>query len=231
MLVRRAKKVCPQEAVVISDFFVSWGRTFKFQKQAYLVSYCVYTAATIELEQIEESDDRDTGAHERLSMILKMLEMEARQTPGIKRSIDIIKARLEGGKTKVEPLGVFASPRPPGPGHPGSLKSQSVKDLESATSHLGFSFSGEGGSSVISDSPMTSQMTFQSPAQDEMTGQSSSVPQTSQHSSQDGPVDLDSSGTAADPAAWMDWSSYNMSGGFVSDSGNWSFYDTPPEMK
>jgi hypothetical protein len=196
------------------------------------MSYCVYTAATIELEQLEDPDEDDNGnTHERLAVILKMLESEARQTPGLKRSIEIIKARLEGGKRIVARasagVGMSASPNA---GHDGGLKSQAIKDLDAATGHMGLAFSTEGGSSIVSDSPLTSHLAFQS----EDMGQGGSLPQTSQQSSQDGLVDMlpaAAPGTTGDPANWMDWSGYNVSGGFVSDTSNWGFYDAAQELK
>jgi hypothetical protein len=61
-----------------------------------LVSYCVYTAATIDVYDIKSHDDAAaTAAAGRLAITLKMLESEAKQTPGIRRSIDIIKAQLQ----------------------------------------------------------------------------------------------------------------------------------------
>ncbi|KAH6962615.1 fungal-specific transcription factor domain-containing protein [Ilyonectria sp. MPI-CAGE-AT-0026] len=92
----RAKAVCAEEAILVNDFFRAYGKTFKFQNQSYLISYCVYTAATIELQQIDDPDERiSTMAVDRLATTLNMLETEARQTPGVRRSLDIIKLRLE----------------------------------------------------------------------------------------------------------------------------------------
>jgi hypothetical protein len=45
----------------------------------------------------EDSEARNDAAT-RLSMALKVLETEARQTPGIRRSIDIIKRQLSTGR-------------------------------------------------------------------------------------------------------------------------------------
>lgn len=61
----------------------------------YLVSYCVYTAATINVQEIKSSDASvSQAAAMRLSVSLKVLESEAQQTPGVRRSIDIIKRQL-----------------------------------------------------------------------------------------------------------------------------------------
>lgn len=91
----RAQKVCTEEATKVNEFFRQYERAFNFQNQTYLVSYCVYTAATIDIQQIRHEDPvLATAATNRLSTTLKMLESEAKQTPGIKRSIDIIKSHL-----------------------------------------------------------------------------------------------------------------------------------------
>jgi hypothetical protein len=61
----------------------------------YLVSYCIYTAATINVYEIKFSENGlSNDAVSRLSVSLRVLESEARQTPGIKRSIEIIKQQL-----------------------------------------------------------------------------------------------------------------------------------------
>lgn len=94
-LAHRAQQVCTEEATKVNEHFRRYGQTFHFQNQTYLVSYCVYTAATIDIQQIRHEDTSlATAAATRLATTLKMLESEARQTPGIKRSIDIIKSHL-----------------------------------------------------------------------------------------------------------------------------------------
>ena len=91
----QAHKICVEETSKIKEFLRAHHRTFNFKIQTYLVSYCVYTAATIDIYDIKSDDDTAAAAAaERLAITLKMLESEAAQTPGIKRSIDIIKAQL-----------------------------------------------------------------------------------------------------------------------------------------
>ncbi|KUJ22219.1 uncharacterized protein LY89DRAFT_638427 [Mollisia scopiformis] len=91
----RAHRICV-ERTKINQFLKAHHRTFNFKIQTYLVSYCVYTAATIDAFEIKSHDDTAaTEAAQRLSTTLKMLETEARQTPGIKRSIEIIKTQLQ----------------------------------------------------------------------------------------------------------------------------------------
>lgn len=94
-LAQRAHQVCIEEANRVNEHFRRYGRSFNFQNQTYLVSYCVYTAATIDIQEIRHEDPAlAQAAAGRLATTLKMLETEAKQTPGIKRSIDIIKSHL-----------------------------------------------------------------------------------------------------------------------------------------
>ncbi|KAH8894379.1 hypothetical protein GQ53DRAFT_717109 [Thozetella sp. PMI_491] len=91
-----AYKVCTEEAIKVNAFFRAYGRTFWFRNQTYLTSYCVYTAATIEVQQVRHPDPQvSAAAIERLATTLKMMEVECSQTPGIRRSRDIIKAQLD----------------------------------------------------------------------------------------------------------------------------------------
>ncbi|PCG96150.1 Transcription factor [Penicillium occitanis (nom. inval.)] len=94
-LALRAQVVCTEQAADVNEIFRAYGRLFDFQYQTYLVSYCVYTAATIDVRLIHH-DDRNLAekAADRLVVTLRMLETELKQTPGIKRSIEIIRSHL-----------------------------------------------------------------------------------------------------------------------------------------
>lgn len=83
----------------------------------YLVSYCIYTAATINVYEIKFSENGlSNNAVSRLSVSLRVLESEARQTPGIKRSIEIIKQQLSTwnhqSQQRVEPVRRPSNPAP-----------------------------------------------------------------------------------------------------------------------
>jgi hypothetical protein len=94
-LFEKARQICVFNTSVIHDFFLLYGRTFNFKLMTYLVSYCVYTAATINVHEIKSPDESvSQAAATRLSVSLNVLESEARQTPGVRRSIDIIKRQL-----------------------------------------------------------------------------------------------------------------------------------------
>jgi hypothetical protein len=94
-LALRAQEVCTDQTVAVNELFRTYGRLFAFQYQSYLVSYCVYTAATIDL-RLMQHDDKAVAemAAGRLTITLQMLETEVKQTPGIKRSIEIIRSHL-----------------------------------------------------------------------------------------------------------------------------------------
>lgn len=90
-----ASAVCSREAIAVNTIFQAYGRWFANKNQTYLLSYCVYTAATVEVKQAIHPDPIVSQmAIECLATTLAMLEEEVKQTPGIRRSIDIIKMRL-----------------------------------------------------------------------------------------------------------------------------------------
>ncbi|KIW11217.1 hypothetical protein PV08_10517 [Exophiala spinifera] len=92
---KHASAVCSREAIAVNTIFQAYGRWFANKNQTYLLSYCVYTAATVEVKQAIHPDPAISSmAIECLATTLEMLEEEVKQTPGIRRSIDIIKMRL-----------------------------------------------------------------------------------------------------------------------------------------
>lgn len=98
---QRSLTVCFAQARIVHDIFILYGNTFRWRLMTYLVSYCVYTAATIDVYEMRTQQGAQARelAASRLSVSLRILESEARQTPGIRRSIDIIKRQLGGGRT------------------------------------------------------------------------------------------------------------------------------------
>lgn len=106
-LALRAQVVCTKQAADVNEIFRAYGRLFNFQYQTYLVSYCVYTAATIDV-RLMRHEDRGLAekAADRLVVTLRMLETELKQTPGIRRSIEIIRSHL--GKQRLPILNEYA---------------------------------------------------------------------------------------------------------------------------
>jgi hypothetical protein len=95
-LALRAQEVCTEEAAGVNELIRAYGRLFNFRYQSYLISYCVYTAATIDVRLVHHEDKGlAQNAADRLVITLRMLETEVKQTPGIKRSIDIIRSHLD----------------------------------------------------------------------------------------------------------------------------------------
>ena len=94
-LVPHARHVCCEEAALVNAHFQAYGRAFEYRNQTYLLSYCVYTAATIEVQLLRDPDAAvASAAAERLTTTLSMLEVEAEQTPGIRKSVDIIRLQI-----------------------------------------------------------------------------------------------------------------------------------------
>ena len=101
---RHAREVCNQNADIVHELFIRYGRTFQWTKMTYLVSYCVYTAATVNIEEIKSSSLHDKqNAAKRLAVTLKILESEVKQTPGIRRSVDIIRQQLRSWVPTTDP--------------------------------------------------------------------------------------------------------------------------------
>ncbi|PLB53497.1 hypothetical protein P170DRAFT_400774 [Aspergillus steynii IBT 23096] len=123
-LALRAETVCTEQAADVNELFRAYGRLFNFQYQSYLVSYCVYTAATIDVRLMRHEDRTiaDTAA-DRLTVTLRMLETEVKQTPGIRRSTEIIRSHLDNPANDM-------GPQPEGRGDPchspSAVQDQSV---------------------------------------------------------------------------------------------------------
>ena len=94
-LAQRARTTCVETAITIHGMFLLYSKTFDLSKMTYLISYCVYSAATVDVEEMRSpiQVNRESAAL-RLGVSLRILENEARQTPGVRRSIDIIRRQL-----------------------------------------------------------------------------------------------------------------------------------------
>lgn len=224
-LALRAQKVCTEEASKVNEFFRQYGRTFNFQNQTYLVSYCVYTAATIDIQQIRHEDPAlATAAATRLSTTLKMLESEARQTPGIKRSIEIIKSHLT---QLTEQTPGYAEPQ-----SKAAIRQHSIPESVSVSEHSGSSFS----------EPVLSTTPAQLLERPNRMPQNMAASQGRFQVNPLGPVDTGRAPLAYEPvpdenigtlmsqamdvdATWTDWDFFNAGGGFVPDNGNWAPFD------
>ncbi|KAI9900107.1 hypothetical protein N3K66_004369 [Trichothecium roseum] len=220
VLADRAREVCVEEAVLVNDFFRAYGQTFNFEKQSYLISYCVYTAATIEVQQVHDRDPAASArATDRLCTILKMLETEAKQTPGIRRSVDIIKSRLKGKGAS-----------------PGQIRSDNDKGKEVPSPKMKIATGLIQGSAGTSDDsfshlPLSSQQ--HSPSLHTYPESHVRNPHVQIYDQQWVPQP-DITSVYGDPvntemmdAPWVgDWRAYSLSGGFVPDTRDLRFAET-----
>lgn len=216
----RARDVCVREAILVNDFFRAYGETFSFQKQSYLISYCVYTAATIEIQQVDDPDEAVAAkATERLCTILRMLETEAKQTPGIRRSVDIIKSRLESrekshrGQSHKALAGIL------------SPEEDIVRTQPRALRNAGTTYTAAYGAP-----PVIQKQEVQSPEVVECHSNHLITRPVAAQTIDQGHMGNLMSGSMADaemtePGQWMEWGSFGFGGGFVPDTENLAFFD------
>lgn len=216
----RSRAVCIKEATLVNDFFRSYGETFKYQKQSYLISYCVYTAATIEIQQIRDPEESvATEATDRLCTILSMLETEAKQTPGIRRSVDIIKSQLESkardqsqrSRKFRERIASISSPeqkddRTSSEPHHAQRTHYSMASEAHPNEHL---------------HDMQSPSGYQGHIPSHHLPQSSEVESRMGFGMSDGIADT----IMTESGQWSEWPGFGLGGGFVPDMENMTFYD------
>lgn len=98
---------CIIHAKKIHDIHTLYTRTFPHRLMTYQVSYCIYTAATVEALELKASSmspiERQEAAA-RLAAAVRVLQSEAAHTPGSGRSLDTIRRLLsEGQRPKFRP--------------------------------------------------------------------------------------------------------------------------------
>ena len=92
-----------EQAALFHDLFILYCRTFQSKAHTSLVSYCVYTAATVDIGFIRiGSEEQRHAAALRLRAALKILEAEGKHTPGVKNSVDTIKKQIKNAATERE---------------------------------------------------------------------------------------------------------------------------------
>lgn len=200
-LAQRAQQVCIEEATEVNEFFRQYGRTFNYQNQTYLVSYCVYTAATIDVQMIQNDDAAlATAAVNRLSTTLEMLESEVRQTPGLKRSINIIKSHLakRAQAGSQDNSAVYHSPEQ-------QRRSLNVNVLEQRPYQ-------KPGIASLPSGHLENRMYSEN--------HNSIAPPICEQASDENIGNIMTQAMDVD-APWRDWEFFNASGGFVPDHANW----------
>jgi hypothetical protein len=75
----------------VEAILLRYGHLFGFARITYLMAYCIYTAATVVVEDLK---DGFPGDRERIDSFLEALECAKVACPAIQRSIDIISRNL-----------------------------------------------------------------------------------------------------------------------------------------
>ncbi|KAH9243118.1 hypothetical protein K456DRAFT_28461 [Colletotrichum gloeosporioides 23] len=99
-LKERSMKVCIEHSKKIHAIHSLYSQTFPHRLMTYQVSYCIYTAATVETEELKRAttqQDREDAAA-RLAAAFRILQKEASHTPGSGRSLDTIRRLLSTGQ-------------------------------------------------------------------------------------------------------------------------------------
>ena len=126
-LQERASAICVAQTKVLHDFFVLYGRSFNYKFMTYHISYVVYTAATVDVHEMKSPEKRARDeAASRLNISLRILESEAKQSPCIRRSIDIIKRQLSIHTTEPSSRASRQSSSIPAPAIPTAEPAQST---------------------------------------------------------------------------------------------------------
>ncbi|KAF2021660.1 hypothetical protein BU24DRAFT_417299 [Aaosphaeria arxii CBS 175.79] len=101
-----AMEICIFHARSIHDMFSIYGKTFLYRLMTYQISYCIFTAATVEAYVMKAASlDVANEAAQRLSAAMRVLRHETRHTPGISRSLDTIRRRLAMWKPNGSSIG------------------------------------------------------------------------------------------------------------------------------
>ena len=208
-LALRAQTVCTEQAAGVNDLFRAYGQLFNFQYQSYLVSYCVYTAATIDVRLVRHDDKALADmATNRLAVTLRMLETEVKQTPGIKRSIEIIRTQIGATSVSDSQRQTGALSIVPEPNFLSSERSTGMP-LQSMIDTF----------PQMTSPPQTASNTglYGPPAECAVTGQSQLPLSEGIRLAMDPNLPLDS--------GWADWSMDDSGGGFVPDMAYWTSFE------
>lgn len=88
--------VCRNASIDIHSIVALWGRTFGYVNMVYLIMYCVFVAAGVDVILLRIADAREReDALRRIQVGLQILEKASGQGPGIRRGIGIIATQLQ----------------------------------------------------------------------------------------------------------------------------------------
>jgi hypothetical protein len=101
---KMALDTCLVHSEMIHAIYTVYTHTFPHRLMTYQVSYCIYTAATVEAQVLKTaaSQNERNGAAARLSDALRVLQNEAVHTPGSGRSLDTIRRLLNSGRSSAQ---------------------------------------------------------------------------------------------------------------------------------
>ncbi|CAI6094759.1 unnamed protein product [Clonostachys chloroleuca] len=93
---------CITYSVQINAIHGLYARTFPDRLMTYQVSYCIFIAASIEVQELQTAptSERRDAAAKRLTAAVKVLQDEAAHTPGVGRSLDTIRRLLRADQHK-----------------------------------------------------------------------------------------------------------------------------------
>lgn len=90
---------CIEHSKKVHAIHSLYSQTFPHRLMTYQVSYCIYTAATVETEELKRASTQQerADAATRLAAAFRILQQEASHTPGSGRSLDTIRRLLSTG--------------------------------------------------------------------------------------------------------------------------------------
>lgn len=99
---------CIQHSKKVHAIHSLYSRTFPHRLMTYQVSYCIYTAATVETEELKRASTQQEreDAAARLAAAFQILQKEASHTPGSGRSLDTIRRLLSTGPQRATNVGL-----------------------------------------------------------------------------------------------------------------------------
>lgn len=125
---------CIEHSKKVHAIHSLYSRTFPHRLMTYQVSYCIYTAATVETEELKRASTQQEreDAATRLAAAFRILQQEASHTPGSGRSLDTIRRLLSTGPPRATNVGSHSGhPQPPVLGQ--SFHSQQANQHQLAT--------------------------------------------------------------------------------------------------
>lgn len=98
---------CMEHSKKVHAIHSLYSQTFPHRLMTYQVSYCIYTAATVETEELKRASTQQEreDAAARLAAAFQILQKEASHTPGSGRSLDTIRRLLSTGPPRATNFG------------------------------------------------------------------------------------------------------------------------------